>query len=93
MCQLHDILHTGIPCENWTCFSLFSLSIWQEIVFHATQTFDKQTHLQKQNFSETITAIDKSCMLLFDLSINPAVCCYYFFMLGVHHCLGLLFLK
>ena len=35
---------------------------------------NKQTHLLKQNFSETITPIDKSCMLLFNLSINSVVC-------------------
>ena len=35
---------------------------------------NKQTHLLKQNFSETITPIDNSCMLLFNLSINPVVC-------------------
>ena len=34
---------------------------------------NKQTHLLKQNFSETITPLDKCCMLLFILSINPVV--------------------
>ena len=32
---------------------------------------NKQTHWLKQNFSETITPIDKSCVLLFNLLINP----------------------
>ena len=35
---------------------------------------NKQTHLRKQNFSETITPMDNSCMLLFSLSINLVVC-------------------
>ena len=39
---------------------------------------NKQTHLRKQNFSETITPVDKSCMMLFNLFINPVVCWHYF---------------
>ena len=42
---------------------------------------NKQTHFLKQNFSETITPINKSCMLLFNLWINPVVCWYLFLML------------
>ena len=40
----------------------------------------------KQNFSETITPIDRSCMLLFNLWINPVLCWYcFFFLIGVDH--------
>ena len=50
------------------------------IVVHARQTYKQQTiQFLKQNLSETITPIDNSCMLLFNLSINPVV--YYFLML------------
>ena len=35
---------------------------------------NKQLQLLKLNFSDTITPIDESCMLLFNLSINPVVC-------------------
>ena len=55
------MLHTGTPCENWTCFSLFLLSVRQEIVFHARQTCKEQTN----TLSETTTPIDKSFMLFF----------------------------
>ena len=34
----------------------------------------KHTNFLKQNFSETKIPIDKSCMLLFNLRIDPAVC-------------------
>ena len=44
-------------------------------------TNNKQLDLRKQNFSETIIPIDKSCILLFNLSINPVVWWYYFLML------------
>ena len=32
------ILHTDIPCENWMCFTLLPLSVWQEIVLYVRQT-------------------------------------------------------
>ena len=38
------ILHTGTLCKNWMCFTLFPLSVWQEIVFHARQTCKQQTN-------------------------------------------------
>ena len=50
---------------------------------------NKQTHFLKQNFSETITPIDKSCMLLFELRINPVFFLILVFYVGVDHCLGL----
>ena len=56
--------HTGTPCSNCICFILFV----KRIVVHARQTSkQQQTHLLKQNFSETITPIDNSCMLLLNL--------------------------
>ena len=42
------ILRTRIPCENWTCFTLFPLSVWQEIVFHARQTCKQQRNTLSQ---------------------------------------------
>ena len=27
-----------VPCENWLFLTLFPLSVWQEVVFHARQT-------------------------------------------------------
>ena len=66
---------TQVPFENWLSFTLLPLSVWKEIVFHARQTCKQQTtHLLMQNFSETITPIDNSCMLLFNPAINPVVC-------------------
>ena len=44
---------------NLACFTLFPLSVWQEIVFHVRQTCKQQTHFLKQNFSATVTAIDE----------------------------------
>ena len=41
----------------------------------------KQTHCRKQNFSAITTPIDKSCMLLFDLSKTLLFFLYYFLML------------
>ena len=46
------------------------------------QTCEKQiTRFQKQNLSETIKSMEKSCLLLFNLWINPVVCWYCFLML------------
>ena len=36
--------------------------------------YNKQRHLLKQNFSETITQIVNSCMLSFNPSVDPVVC-------------------
>ena len=66
---------TQVPCWIRPCFTLSPFSVWQEIVSHAGQTCKQQrTHFQKQNLSETITPIDKSCMLLFNLWTDPVVC-------------------
>ena len=42
---------------------------------------NKQTHFLKQNFSATITPIDKRCEMLINLWINPVVCWYCLLML------------
>ena len=41
-----DELHPShrCTCEYWTCFTVFPLSVWQEIVFHARQTCRQQTN-------------------------------------------------
>ena len=71
--HVHNILRTA-ACQIYLCFMPFLFAVWQEIVFHARLTCEQQTHFLKQNFSETITPIDSSCMLLLNLSINPVVC-------------------
>ena len=80
-CCSHSTPSIQVACINWLCFTPFPLSVWQEIVFHARQTCKQQTNTLKQNFSETTTPMDKSCMLLFNLWIKSVVCWYYFSML------------
>ena len=51
-------------------FYSIPLSVWQEIVFYANKLVNnKQTHFLQQNFSATITPIDKKCeiWLIFEL--------------------------
>ena len=48
----------------------------KRIVVHARQTCKQQ--FLKQNIFETRTPIDKSCMLLLNLWINPVACCCCF---------------
>ena len=47
---------------------LFPLSVWQKLFSMQDKLVDyKQTHCLKQNFSETITPIDKRCEMLINL--------------------------
>ena len=55
----------------WLCPTLSPLSVWQEIVFYARQTFNQQTNTLseqlKQNFSETITLISELFLVFVDI--------------------------
>ena len=53
-------MRTKLKYPPHSCLVKFRFSVWQDIVFHTRQTCkkNKQTHLLKQNFSETITPID-----------------------------------
>ena len=69
---------TQLLCQICQCSTLLPFSDWQEIVFHARHPGEQQTHFLKQNFSETITPINESCVMLFNLWTNPVVCWFFF---------------
>ena len=67
----HYTFPSQVPCYIWLCYTLFPLPyLFDKKFFFSMQDKllnNKQTLLLKQNFSATITPINKRCGMLINL--------------------------